>query len=128
MKNLIFSSPKLVTIGALWLPIALGCAAIRAQAQAPTVQAGVSVTPAPVITTDAPAVSATATAKLPYGVDDVLKLCRGKVSDDIIVTYVQNSGTAYNLSPQVIVYLREQGVSDRIVSVMLEQRRRVVEA
>ena len=73
MKNFISQSSKFLVIGAIALLIALGCAANIAQAQAPTVQAGVSVTPAPVITTEAPSVSATVTAKLPYGVDDVLK-------------------------------------------------------
>src|SRR5438552_13472071 len=114
MKNFISQSWKFLVISPIALPIALGCAANIAQAQAPTVEAGVSVTPPPAANPDNPVVSATATVKLPYGVADVLKLNRGKVSDEIIVTYVQSSGTVYNLSPQDIVYLRDQGVSDRV--------------
>lgn len=66
-----------------------------------------------------------ASIKLPYGVEDVLKLNRAQISEDIILNYVQNSGTAYNLAPNDIVYLRNQGVSDRVVTAMLDQRKRV---
>jgi hypothetical protein len=71
-------------------------------------------------------ITATATAdsvKLPYGVEDVLKLSRAQVSEDVITTYIQNTGTIYNLRPQDIVYLKEQGVSDRIINTMMDQRR-----
>jgi hypothetical protein len=61
--------------------------------------------------------------KLPYGVEDVLKMSHAQVSDDVIATYIQNTGTIYNLGPNDIVYLKEQGVSDRIVNTMLDQRR-----
>jgi hypothetical protein len=67
-------------------------------------------------------------AKLPYGVADVLKLSHAQVSEDVISSYIQNSGTVYNLAPSDIVYLKEQGVSDRIVNQMLDQRKRVAEA
>ena len=62
-------------------------------------------------------------AKLPYGVEDILKMSRAQVSDDVIATYIQNTGTIYNLGPNDIVYLKDQGVSDRIVNTMLDQRR-----
>src|SRR5690348_75268 len=66
--------------------------------------------------------------KLPYGVADVLKLSQAKVGDDIISSYIQNSGTIYNLGPSDIVYLKEQGVSERIVNQMLDQRQKLVKA
>jgi len=80
---------------------------------------------------DTPATGAAATAtaktaepvKLPYGVEDVLKMSRAQVSDDVIATYIQNTGTIYSLGPNDIVYLKEQGVSDRIINTMLDQRR-----
>jgi hypothetical protein len=75
------------------------------------------------------AATGTATAsgavKLPYGVADVLKLSQAQISEDIIVNYVQNSGTIYNLAPGDIVYLRNQGVSDRVLNTMLDQKGRV---
>jgi hypothetical protein len=67
-------------------------------------------------------------AKLPYGVADVLKLSRAQVSEQVIATYIQNSGTAYNLNPNEIVYLRDQGVSERVINIMLEQRKRMIES
>ena len=67
-------------------------------------------------------------SELPYGVAEVLKLSQAKVGDDIISSYIQNSGTVYNLDPSDIVYLKEQGVSERIVNQMLEQRKRLAAA
>jgi len=70
----------------------------------------------------------TAPPKLPYGVDDVLKLSRAQVSEDIVLNYVRNSGTIYNLGPQDIIYLRGEGVSSTVLNAMLAQRQRVPEA
>jgi len=64
-------------------------------------------------------------ARLPYGVDDVLKLSRAQVGEDITLNYIRNSGTIYNLGPKEIVYLRNEGVSDKVVTAMLDQRKSV---
>jgi hypothetical protein len=66
--------------------------------------------------------------KLPYGVAEVLKLSQAHVSEDVISAYVQNSGTVYNLGLSDIVYLEKQGVSERIVNQMLEQRNKLAAA
>jgi hypothetical protein len=76
----------------------------------------------------APIVEAAPEVKLPYGIEDIVKLSRAQVSDDVIIKYIQNSGTIYTLTPKEIVYLRDQGVSDRVVHAMLDQRRNVTEA
>jgi hypothetical protein len=76
----------------------------------------------------APPVTAPATVQLPYGVSDVLKLSKAQISEDIIVNFVQNSGTVYNLQPRDIVYLHEQGVSDRVINAMIDQRRIAAQA
>ncbi len=74
----------------------------------------------------APAAPAdTGAVKLPYGVEDVLKLSRAQVSEDIILNYIHNSGTIYNLAPKDIVYLRNEGVSDRVINAMMDQRKNV---
>jgi hypothetical protein len=73
--------------------------------------------------TPASATTGSESVKLPYGVEDVLKLSRAHVSDEVITTYIQNSGTIYGLEPKDIVYLKEQGVSDRIINTMMDQRR-----
>jgi hypothetical protein len=63
---------------------------------------------------------------LSYGVAPVLQLSQAKVSDSTIVTYIQNSGTIYNLDAPQIVYLKQQGVSDTVLKTMLNQRQNVV--
>jgi hypothetical protein len=63
--------------------------------------------------------------QLTYGVPQVLQLVQAKVSDGIIVSYIQNSGTIYSLNAGEIVYLKQQGVSDSILNAMLNQRSRV---
>ncbi len=61
--------------------------------------------------------------RLPYGVDDVLKLSRAQIGDEIILNYIHSMGTVYNLKPGDIVYLRNAGVSDRVINEMLVQGR-----
>jgi hypothetical protein len=83
-------------------------------------------TPAPSTTTiSTPAPPAYAPATLPYGVEDVLKLSRAQVGEDVTLTFIHNSGTIYNLAPKDIVYLHNEGVSDHVISAMLDQRRNV---
>jgi hypothetical protein len=108
-------------ISAMGLVLSGGVALLGASAAAQTETT-------PVIPPPQPAVTArpAATVTLPYGVDDVLKLSRAQVSEDIIVNYIQNSGIAYNLRSQELVYLKEQGVSDRVVNAMLDERKRVI--
>jgi hypothetical protein len=79
----------------------------------------------PSISTAAPTVtekSATQAQLLP-GVADVLKLTRAQIGDDTIVAFVKSSKTAYYLKANEVVYLREQGVSDRVITAMLNQPR-----
>jgi hypothetical protein len=83
-------------------------------------------TPAPATTaTSTPAQNDAAVVKLPYGADDVLKLSRAQVSEDVTLNFIRNSGTIYNLAPKDIVYLRNEGVSDRVINTMLDQRKNV---
>lgn len=113
-------SSVIVALAFLPLPVALA---------ADTNSAPADVTPAQstaAAAAQAPAVAAP--AKLPYGVEDVLKLSRAQVGDEIILNYIRNSGTIYTLGPQEIVYLRNQGVSDRVVNAMIDQRRVVAQA
>ena len=63
--------------------------------------------------------------QLSYGVPQVLQLSQAKVSDGIIVNYIQNSGTIYALDANQIVYLKQQGVSDTVLNAMMDQRSRI---
>ena len=122
MKTSNFSIVVLLAFGFV------ACAAVCPSFAADTNSAATPAPSQPAVAADAQADSASTSVKLPYGVDDVLKLSRAQISEDIILNYVQNSGTAYNLAPQDIVYLHNQGVSDRVVNAMLDQRKRVTEA
>ncbi len=66
-------------------------------------------------------------AKLPQSVGEVVKLSRAKVSEDVVLSYVQNSGAVYSLSADDIVRLRNEGVSDRVINAMLDQHAKAVE-
>jgi len=72
-----------------------------------------------------PAATSQPTLQLSYGVPQVLQLAQAKVSDGIIVSYIQNSGTIYSLKASEIVYLKQQGVSDNVLNAMLNQRGRL---
>ena len=83
-------------------------------------------TPAPsTTTTSTPAPTDSAPVKLPYGAEDILKLSRAQVGEDVTLNFIHNSGTIYNLAPKDIVYLHNEGVSDRVISAMLDQRKNV---
>ena len=69
-----------------------------------------------------------ATVQLSYGVPQVLQLSQAKIGDNTIVAYIQNSGTIYSLNASEIVYLKQQGVSDAVITTMLNQRQRVTQA
>src|SRR6185503_18595710 len=79
-------------------------------------------TPPPVPETQAVVSAPAQPAHLAYGIDDVLKLARAKVGEEVIVAFVQSSGIAYSLRANDIVYLRDQGVTDHVISVMLSQK------
>ena len=69
-----------------------------------------------------------AQVQLSYGVPQVLQLSQAKINDSTIVTYIQNSGTIYSLNASEIVYLKQQGVSDAVLTTMLNQRQRVAQS
>ena len=98
-----------------------GIGAASLLALSATVQTAATPTPAP----DAATAPDSVPARLPYGVEDVLKLTRAQVSEEVTLNFIHNSGTIYNLSPDNIVYLRNQGVSDRVINTMLDQRKNV---
>jgi hypothetical protein len=58
---------------------------------------------------------------LAYGVSDILKLAQAKVSEEAIVAYIKVSGISYGLNADQIIYLRQQGVSDAVITAMLNQ-------
>jgi hypothetical protein len=64
----------------------------------------------------------TAPANLSPGLMEVVKLAQAHMSDDIISSYIKNSGTAYSLSADDIIYLNSQGVSQNVIAVLQQAR------
>ena len=62
--------------------------------------------------------------QLSYGVGDILKMARAKVGDEVIVAFIRKSGRRYNMSADEIVYLRKEGVSDLVLTTMLDEQQR----
>jgi hypothetical protein len=65
--------------------------------------------------------SAQTAPQLSYGVSQIIQLSKANISDDTIVTYVQNSGNNYGLDANQIVYMKQQGVSSKVINAMLNQ-------
>ncbi len=65
--------------------------------------------------------------RLSFGVAEVMKLSHAKLSDDAIVAFIQNSQKLYEMSAADIVYMHEDGVTDRVITAMLEKHRKVTE-
>ena len=113
MKMLNFPLGWVAFVGSMLLVSGLPAASAEPESAAPEQPANSSNAPAP---------------KLPYAVEDVLKLTRAQISDDTVINFIQNSGTVYSLSPADIVYLSNEGVSDRVVNAMLDQRKKTAES
>jgi hypothetical protein len=73
-------------------------------------------------TTVQPAMTATV-PHLDYGASQILQMAQAKVNDDTLVVYIKNSGNSYALNADQIIYLRQQGVSDAVITTMLNQPR-----
>jgi hypothetical protein len=56
---------------------------------------------------------------LSHGSNEVLKLVRAKVGDDTVVAFIDHSTATYALSASDLIYLRSEGVSDKVLSAML---------
>jgi hypothetical protein len=63
-----------------------------------------------------------AAVQLSAGVRDVSKLAEAKVGDDTIIAFINHSGTTYSLNASEIIYLRGRGLSDGVITAMLNQR------
>ena len=52
--------------------------------------------------------------------DEIIKLSKLKTSDEVILQLIQKEGLSKPISSQDVVYLKEQGVSDRVIRYMLK--------
>jgi hypothetical protein len=53
---------------------------------------------------------------------EVVKLAQAHMTDDIITSYIKNSGAAYSLSADDIIYLNSQGVSQNVIAALQQAR------
>src|SRR5882757_2231431 len=67
----------------------------------------------------APGAPATAQVALSPGAAEVVKLAQSGVSDDVVLAYINNSQSAFTLSSDAVVYLKDLGLSPAVVTAML---------
>jgi hypothetical protein len=70
-----------------------------------------------------PAAASQPAPQLSYGVSEVVQLAHANVGDDTIIAYIKSSGNSYGLDVDQIIYLRQQGVSEAVITTMLSQPR-----
>lgn len=61
-------------------------------------------------------------ANLSPTLQEVVKLTKAQMVDDVIVAYINNSGTAFNLTADDMLYLKGQGVSQPVISALLQAK------
>ena len=111
MKNktyrMAFAAITAVCLGAQW---DAACAQ-----NSSTVQAGASST-----AVQMPAV-ATPTPALPSGVSEVMKLFKGGITADIMVSYINNSPLSFYLSADNLIALQNEGVPAPVLMAMIQR-------
>lgn len=56
---------------------------------------------------------------LPPGVQDVVKLVKAGLGEDVVLAHIKNAGAFYSLSADQLIYLHEQGVSQPEIKALL---------
>jgi hypothetical protein len=56
---------------------------------------------------------------LPPGVQDVVKLVKAGLGEDVVVAHIKNAGASYNLTADQIIYLHGQGASENEIKALL---------
>jgi len=62
------------------------------------------------------------TTNLAPGLQEVIKLSKAQMGDDVILGYINKSGTTFNLTADDILYLKDQGVSQPVLSALLQAK------
>ena len=61
---------------------------------------------------------AAANAHPPLSLEEIANLTQQHVSDEIVITQIRTTGSVYNLTAEQIVWLRQVGVSERVIQEM----------
>ena len=59
---------------------------------------------------------------LPPGVDEVVKLAREGMGDEVILAKIKNDGASYSLTSDQIIYLSKAGVSQNVLAALLQNK------
>jgi hypothetical protein len=70
--------------------------------------------------------AAVAAQNPPVPLPEVVRMAQSHISDDLIIQQIRSTNSVYNLSAQDVTYLKQQGVSDRVVMEMQTRRTVVV--
>lgn len=73
----------------------------------------------------AESIPATHPDSLTYGVNEVVKMYRGGVKTDVLLTYIETSNFPYQLSSREILYLNQVGLPSEIVNAMIRRDHQV---
>ena len=55
------------------------------------------------------------------GYDDLAKLLKAGVSEDVIIAFINSSNVRYALSPDTIVQLKAMGASDKVITAAIQR-------
>ena len=61
-----------------------------------------------------------ATVNIPAGVQDVVKLTKAGMGEELILTKVKQVGVSYDLTTDQVIYLKNQGVSQNVITALLQ--------
>jgi hypothetical protein len=50
---------------------------------------------------------------------EVIKLSKSKVGDDVVISYIENSPSTYNLTSENIIYLHDTGLKSQVITAMI---------
>ena len=67
------------------------------------------------------ACQAQTTAIQPTELQEVVKLSKAQVTDDVIIGYISNLRTAFHLTADDLLYLKDQGVSQPVITALLQK-------
>lgn len=66
--------------------------------------------------------------KIPSNLDEIAQLSKAGVGDAVILAYIKDSPTAYNLNASEIIKLRDQGVSPEVTAALIQRGTEVRQA
>jgi len=61
------------------------------------------------------------TTNLPVGIQDVIKLTRAGMTEEVILAQVKSAGVSYSLTPDQLIYLSNQGVSQNVIEALIRR-------